>query len=385
MKLFKPLLVFLVLSAFAPAGSPGNEPPNPVVLAMCQPTLGQILNIEEMIDSGIFPLKHIVLIGVYHEDEENEIQSGIAYAREKRLSWIRFRPIRGKVDRGDLFRENRWTPQFREIVGDSDGILFTGGADIPPVLYGRPSSLLTDASAPIRSLYEVSFLFHLVGGGGNREWLPFLETRKEYPILAICLGAQTLNVAAGGALIQDIPTEVYHLSTAEQVLLQERNQIHSGGYRNAVNPGVSGLPPAFHQIRILRESLLAARTGIAPGQFPNVLTAHHQAIDRLGKGLVIAAVSMDGKVVEAVEHRLYPNVLGVQFHPENLVLYRPDVLFREKPDMEPALNLRSFLEADAVSMTFHRKLWKWFSDSLQARRFLSYLPETAARRMSHSR
>ena len=364
MKLFKPLLVFFVLLLVVPARSPGNEPRRPVVLAMCQPTLRQILNIEELIDSGILPVKNLVLLGVYHEDEENEIQSGIAYARQKRLDWIRFRPIRGQVAPKDLFGPNLWTSQFREIVENSDGILFTGGADIPPILYGRESSLLTDASAPIRSLYEVSFLFHLLGGSGNREWVPFLETRKEYPILAICLGAQTLNVAAGGTLIQDIPTGVYGLTTAEQVLLLERDQIHSGEYRNTVNPGVSGLPPAFHRIRIFQESLMAAKMGIAPGQFPFVLTAHHQAIDRLGKGLFIAAVSMDGKVVEAVEHRSYPNVLGVQFHPENLILYRSDILFREKPDMEPALNLRSFLEADAVSMTFHRKLWKWFSDSL---------------------
>lgn len=364
MRFFKTVLVFFVLLAFAPARSVGEAPRKPVVLAMCQPTLRQILNVEEMIDRGIFPVKNLVLLGIYHEDEEDEIRPGIAYAREKRLDWIRFRPIRGKVDRGDLFRENRWTPQFREIVGESGGLLFTGGADIPPLLYGKDSSLLTDASTPIRSLYEVSFLFHLLGGSWNRDWRPFLETRKEYPVLAVCLGAQTLNVAAGGTLIQDIPTEVYGLATAEQVLLLERNQIHSGEYRNAVHPDVSGLPPAFHQIRVFKESLMAAKTGIAPGQFPYVLTAHHQAIDRLGKGLFIAAVSMDGKVVEAIEHRFFPNVLGVQFHPENLVLYRPDLLWRENPCVEPAFCLRSFLEADSISMKFHRELWKWFSSAL---------------------
>ena len=364
MKLFKPLLILFVLLLFVPARSPGNEPRRHVVLAMCQPTLRQILNIEELVAEGLISVKPIALVGVYHETDEADFRSAIAYVREKRLDWIRFRPIRGQVAPKDLFGPNLWTPQFREIVDNSDGILFTGGADIPPSLYGRESSLLTDASAPARSLYEVSFLFHLVGGSGNPGWIPFLDARKGYPVLAICLGAQTLNVAAGGALIQDIPSQVYGLTTAEQVLRQERNRIHSGDYAIAANPSSSNLAPALHQIRILKESRLAAKMAISPDQCPYVLTSHHQAIDRLGKGLFVAAVSMDGKIVEAVEHRIYPNVMGVQFHPENLVLYRPDILFRERPDVDPTLNLLSFLEADSVSLAFHRKLWKWFSDSL---------------------
>ena len=203
-----------------------------------------------------------------------------------------------------------------------------------------------------------------MGGKGQPNLIPLLETRNGYPILAICLGAQSLNVAAGGTLIQDIPSQIYGLATAEQVLLQERNRIHSGDYAIAANPGAMGLAPAFHQIRIMKESLFAAKMGIAPERFPYVLTSHHQAIERLGKDLFVSACSMDGKVIEAVEHRRYPNVLGVQFHPERFILYRHDLLFREKPGDEPVLNLRSFLEADSISMKFHRELWKWFSSAL---------------------
>ncbi len=59
---------------------------------------------------------------------------------------------RGRVETKDLFRENLWTPQFREIFAMASGIMFTGGMDIPPAVYGQGTSLLTEPTTPARSL-----------------------------------------------------------------------------------------------------------------------------------------------------------------------------------------------------------------------------------------
>jgi putative glutamine amidotransferase len=81
----------------------------------------------------------------------------------------------------------------------------------------------------------------------------------------------------------------------------------------------------------------------------------------MGKGFHPVATSLDGKVVEAIEHGRFPNVLGVQFHPEMSMLYdREDRVFISPRDQK-AVSLRSFLESDRTSWEFHRKLWSWVS------------------------
>ena len=101
-----------------------------------------------------------------------------------------------------------------------------------------------------------------------------------------------------------------------------------------------------------------------PFDTPHVLTSHHQAVKKLGKHLMVSATSMDGRVVEAIEHRRYKNVIGVQFHPENYILYKKGRYFRCKPGMPLNFNLRDFLINNPPSMIFHQNIWKWFSQSL---------------------
>ncbi len=69
-------------------------------------------------------------------------------------------------------------------------------------------SLLTRLTDPYRHYFEASFLFHLLGGSQNIDYTPFLEVNKEYTVYAICLGIQTMNIAAGGTMTQDIPSEL---------------------------------------------------------------------------------------------------------------------------------------------------------------------------------
>lgn len=363
--------VLLLAALFLPAAAFGEKPHAPVIV-MTHPTLSQVRNIVEMYEKDILPLPELVLLGIYHEDElRNEeeaeaYQEAFAYVRANGLDWVRFRKISGRVEADGLFRENAWTPQFREIFAAADGFLFTGGMDIPPALYGHKTALLTEPTTPARHLYEVSLLFHLLGRGGSPAFTPFLAAKPGLPVLAVCLGLQSLNVALGGTLIQDIPSEMYNLATVEEVLALDPDRIHSGVYQEKLDANDPDLAPPFHRIFLLPDSAFVKRMGIAADATPQVATSHHQAVDKLAAGLRVTALSLDGRIVEAVEHLRFANVLGVQFHPERCALYQKGLRQRRGPGAALDFNPLAFLKANPPSYEFHLAIWKWFSDALLA-------------------
>lgn len=350
------------------------RPPAGPVIVLTHPTLNQVKNIVEMYERDVLPLKSLVLLGIYHEDEladESEAeayQDAFAFVAENKLSWVRFRKISGRVEIKDLFGENAWTPQFQEIFTAASGIVFTGGEDIPPAVYGQETSLMSEPWTPARSLYEVSLLFHLLGGARNPDFIPFLDGRKDFPVLAICLGLQSLNVALGGTLIQDIPSEIYGCKTVEEVLAGDADRIHSGAYLEKLHPHDPDLASPFHRIRLAADSLFVRRMGMSAGATPSVATSHHQATDQLGAGLRVTATSMDNRIVEAVEHGRFANVLGVQFHPERHALYRKGLRQRRVPGGPLDFNPLSFLKASPPSYEFHLAIWKWFSEQVSAQK-----------------
>ena len=175
-----------------------------------------------------------------------------------------------------------------------------------------------------------------------------------------------MNVAAGGTLYQDIPTQVYGLETFEQVLKQDREKIHSSRYVKGLFPLETDLPPAFHRVKFVKGGICTRGMKMKTDDNPFVLTSHHQSLKKLGKDLTVSATSMDGKVVEAVEHRKYPNVVGIQFHPEYSPLYLKGRFFREAPGQPQDFNLRRFLMEHPPSMQFHKAIWHWFSGALEA-------------------
>jgi hypothetical protein len=83
----------------------------------------------------------------------------------------------------------------------------------------------------------------------------------------------------------------------------------------------------------------------------------------LGKNVVTAATSMDGKIVEIIEHRNFKNVVGVQFHPEYYPLYMKGRFYSEKPGAPLDFNLREFLTGNPPSLPFHKAIWQWFSEA----------------------
>jgi len=357
------LIVFLIGTFLIPAAA--NPKTGEIVFAMCRPEVSQIKNIETMFEKDILQAKHIKLIGVYHEDETIDYTPARKYVEDNKLTWVSFKVIKGKVKIADLYKENAWTSQFKEIMNSTRGIIFTGGDDFPPDVYGEKHSLLTEVENPVRHYYETSFEFHLLGGSQNPVFVPFLESRKDYVVLGICLGCQTMNIACGGTLIQDIPQQVYNFSNVQQVLDAGQDMIHSGRYISALNPAETDLPPAFHRIKFKKDSLFIEKMGMKETDYPLVLTAHHQAIDKIGKDLVVIATSMDGKIVEAIRHNKYKNVLGIQFHPEPFSLYMKEKYFRKAPGEPVNFNLKDYLESNPPSMEFHKKIWQWFSEVLR--------------------
>jgi len=347
------LLCLVVAVPVAAAG----EPPVPV-LVMTRPTVSQIRNVIELFERDLLSLPRLSLLCVTSDAEESDYRSAREFVQENHLDWIRFQTIHGRVEADKLFQENEWTAQFRDLVAVSDGLLLPGGADMPPALYGEPTGLLTNPTTPRRSMFEVSFLFQLLGGSRNPGFSPLLARRPSYLVLAICLGCQSLNVAAGGTMVQDIPREIYGLETAEEVLALGADRIHDNRYLDAASPGIDRLASAFHAIRLEPGRLLASLSGLDERARPQVLSAHHQAIEKLGLDLMPLATSLDGKVIEAIGHRRYPRVLGVQFHPEALETYQKGAMFRSAPGGEPDFNPRRYLTAHPPSVPFQQSIWR---------------------------
>jgi len=164
-----------------------------------------------------------------------------------------------------------------EVLARLDGLVLSGGSDVDPGQYGaRPHPTVEDV-APERDAFELALV---------REAL-----RRDLPVLAICRGQQVLNVATGGTLVQDIPSEL----------------------PGAVDHDPDGERWAHaHEVRILpgtRLREILGRDRVAVNSF------HHQAVARLGEGLVASAASPD-QVIEGVEAPDRRFVVGVQWHPE---------------------------------------------------------------------
>ncbi|MEV8407401.1 gamma-glutamyl-gamma-aminobutyrate hydrolase family protein [Streptomyces niveus] len=155
------------------------------------------------------------------------------------------------------------------VVARLDGLVIAGGPDVEPVRYGAEPDPRTGPPARERDEWELALIEAALASGT--------------PLLAICRGMQLLNVALGGSLIQHLEGH-----TAAKV----------GAFgEHAVKP----VPGTRYEAAVPEES--------------DVPTSHHQAVDRLGEGLMVSAYAGDGTVeaVELVDGRW---ALGVQWHPE---------------------------------------------------------------------
>jgi putative glutamine amidotransferase len=173
-----------------------------------------------------------------------------------------------------------------EVVSGVDGLLLAGGNDVLPSLYGASAHQTFEAAEAGRDEYEIELVRRAMDA--------------DLPVFAICRGVQLLNVAQGGTLIQDIPSEL-----AESI-----------EHRFAVPPHQPY--DLAHEIWIEKDSRLVRllRERLEGSDSCEVNSRHHQALKTLGEGLVSIATAPDG-VIEAVEDPNRRFWLGVQWHPEN--------------------------------------------------------------------
>ncbi len=176
------------------------------------------------------------------------------------------------------------TPAADLVMSRLDGLMLVGGADVDPMNYGEPPWNDTVSPGPERDALELALLDSALERG--------------LPVLAICRGHQVLNVARGGTLWQDLPTQ----------------QPHVMPHRQAGEPHAIG-----HEVRVAPASLLHQIVG---SERLGANSFHHQAVRELGRGLQPTAWSADG-LVEALEDPTHPFVLGVQWHPEEMLHHAP--------------------------------------------------------------
>lgn len=333
-----------------------------VRLVIFNPETFNLRALTTLRNNGTIDIPGLTVVGVYHGRQTGNFAESRKYVEENKIDWIKFHVISAEISEPVLFKRNACTPEFEQIVRKADGVIFFGGPDIPPSVFGEKTLLLTNISDPYRHYLESSAVFHLLGGSQDEKFAPLLEGRPGFPVLGICLGFQTLNVGTGGTLVQDIWTETYGKTTAEDVIALGPEQWHNNPYR-LLFPLDRLMGYNFHSLQLGDNGLFVKVMGFKSSDHPRILSSHHQALEKMGRGLVAIASSRDGRVVEAVGHKQYPNVLGIQFHPEHPLLFDPEPRHRQKPGDAPTSYL-AILEGTPPSVEFNKGIWRWFAGRL---------------------
>jgi putative glutamine amidotransferase len=335
-----------------------------VRLAIFNPEVFNIRALEVLRRLKILDVPDLVVIGVYHVRQADDFAESRKYVEEHGLDWFKFHAVAAEVSEPVLFKKNACTPELELILKKTDGVIFFGGPDAPASIYGEKTGLLTEITDPFRHYLEASAVFQFLGGSQDPKFAPLLEARPDFPVLGICLGFQTMNIGTGGTLAQDIRWDVYGKTTFEDVIALGPEQWHTNPYRGLF-PLDKLMSYSFHSLQLGDQCVFVKELGFKSADHPRVLSAHHQAIGRIGKDLVATASSRDGRVIEAVEHKKYRAVLGVQFHPEHYALWDAEPRYGTKPG-EPRTSLLAILEGTPPSLEFNKRIWAWFGAKLIA-------------------
>jgi putative glutamine amidotransferase len=179
--------------------------------------------------------------------------------------------------------------ELRELISRLDGLLFSGGGDVDPALFGQTRHRFTQDVSQERDRAELLLA----------RW----ALAEDRPVLAICRGIQLVNVATGGTLIQDIPSQI------PDALAHRYSDDTPRDY-------------LAHTVRVNEGTRLA---GILGATEVAVNSWHHQSCDEPGRGLIYTAWSPDG-IVEGAEAPGHRFAVFVQWHPEEMFHNRADML-----------------------------------------------------------
>lgn len=170
------------------------------------------------------------------------------------------------------------------VINKIDGLCLIGGYDIDPRFFEQDPHPNIGVTVKNRDESELAYFYEAFD--------------RDMPILGICRGHQLINVALGGTLIQDIPS-----------------QIHDANCHKQQSPRME----TTHKVKIFPGKLLEI-TGV---ETIFVNSFHHQAVDLVAEELIETAVSSDG-IVEALEHPSKKYCLSVQWHPEELAIAKDE-------------------------------------------------------------
>jgi putative glutamine amidotransferase len=170
-----------------------------------------------------------------------------------------------------------------KVLQEVQGLMLTGGGDVDPALYHEPPHETFCAAEAGRDEFEIALVRRAL--------------ELDLPVLAVCRGAQVLNVSLGGTLVQDIPSLV------------------PGALDHSIETPTFAIA---HEVWISKGSRLWSlmQEKLTEGDAFPVNSRHHQAVAHLAPDLEATATAPDG-VVEAIEHRQARFCVGVQWHPEN--------------------------------------------------------------------
>lgn len=165
---------------------------------------------------------------------------------------------------------------LEQALAGCDAVLLTGGGDLAPSSYGASPHEATRAAQKRRLDFDLALAKAVLD--------------RDMPVFGICMGAQLLNVAAGGTLIQHLETSATHQQNARAAEI-------------------------VHQVTVVPGSLLARILGEEP---LGVNSTHHQAVNNVAPGFAVSAHAPDG-TIEAIERPGTPLTFAVQWHPERLL------------------------------------------------------------------
>lgn len=175
---------------------------------------------------------------------------------------------------------------IQDYVALCDGFLFCGGGDITPLLFGQEPDYGIGATDITLDLFQIRLMKEIL--------------KVEKPVLAICRGMQIMNVACGGSVYQDLNEVDFETINHMQTSLSRKDISHKVLFKSKTR---------LHRMF---------------GDFAFTNSFHHQAIDRLGSGLIISGTTGDD-IIEAIEMPSHTFTVGVQWHPESMIASVPNM------------------------------------------------------------
>ena len=221
-------------------------------------------------------MKNMPIIGVSGSIERDESKQYIIRSYMTSILDAGAIPVLLSVDMDDA--------HIALCLNQLDGLMLSGGNDVDPLLFGESPASGLDQVNPIRDQLEMKLID--------------VAYRRSMPILAICRGLQTLNVALGGTLYQDLPSQYVAPDGGRAILHTQTSPSRYASHMITLDEGTP-----------FRDIFTESSIGVN--------SFHHQAIKALAPALTVCGRAADG-VIEAIYDASKPFVFGVQWHPERM-------------------------------------------------------------------